>query len=118
MPQCPIAGDATVLCLLLLRTKCICIFCNTLLYRKILYCIVSSYCNLFFVLYFSVFSAYVANRPKRFHYYCLRVCILLGITIDKALSLKCSRALPRYVYVFVSAKRRRFAAALRQAIYV
>ena len=36
-----------------------------LLYCKILYCIVSSYFSLFFVFYFSVFSAYVAN--KRLH---------------------------------------------------
>ena len=37
-------------------------FLYFLLYCKILYCIVSSYFSLFLVFYFSVFSAYVANK--------------------------------------------------------
>jgi len=45
--------------------RCCIFLCHTLLYCKILYCIVSSYCSLFFVFYLSVFSAYVAN--KRLH---------------------------------------------------
>ena len=64
-----VLGDC--ISLILLKSKCIYLYLvfiiHTRLYCKILYCIVLSYCSRFWciVLYFSVFSAYVAN--KRLH---------------------------------------------------